>query len=330
MKALALTVLTIFACLILANLLFATPSADWRSVAVPPAKAVAVEFTATQPAHLPVVTVVAAAKAEKNPSQNVPVSSGDVLEPTLAAAVATATEAVPVVEVAPMVTAISEQAVYAPVAVKDAKPENIVASAQVSVPDNSQAASAPAAVADVAQAAEPSVSRAFESPQSDAFAANMTNGQAAQVVGIFVQDQFALPVIQQPDGQTNFVSTQNNTVTQFNSASLYGTIGLLAHNFLSGRLFFNLKQDQDVIIVYGDGRQEDYRITSIQSYQALDPSNPYSYFMDPNDPSHTQITAGALFNRIYAHPDQVVLQTCIDANGNSSWGRLFITATKVQ
>ncbi len=167
------------------------------------------------------------------------------------------------------------------------------------------------------------------SPELDAFAASVVNGQADQVVGVFVQNVLALPVVQQPIGQPNYVSVKDGVVTQFSTPSPYGTIGLLAHNFLSGRFFFNVQTGEDVVVVYGDGREETYRIIDITRYQALDPENAYSKFVDLNDPAHPVLTAGELFSRIYTNPDRVVLQTCIDANGNSSWGRIFISAEKI-
>ncbi len=167
------------------------------------------------------------------------------------------------------------------------------------------------------------------SPELDAFAASVVNGQAGQVAGVYVQDVLALPVVQQPVGQPNYVAVKDGVVTQFTTPSPYGTIGLLAHNFLSGRFFFNLQNNEDVVIVYGDGREETYRITDILRYQALDPESAYSNFVDLNNPAHSVLTAGELFSRVYTNPDRVVLQTCIDANGNSSWGRIFISAEKI-
>ncbi len=168
------------------------------------------------------------------------------------------------------------------------------------------------------------------SPELDTFAKSVENGNPAQVVGVFVPGEFALPVVQQPSGQSNYVDTTDGTVTQFATAGSYGSIGLLAHNYLSGRLFSNLSSGQDVVVVYGDGQETLYRISTSQRYQALDSTNPYSYFVDVNDPTHASITAGTLFMRVYAHKDQLVFQTCIAANGDSSWGRLFVTAEKVK
>jgi len=38
------------------------------------------------------------------------------------------------------------------------------------------------------------------------------------------------------------------------------------------------------------------------------------------------LTAEQLFNRVYRGDRHVTFQTCIDANGDISWGRLFVIA----
>ena len=175
----------------------------------------------------------------------------------------------------------------------------------------------------------PEVALADAQPsQLDNFTAGVINGQAGTVVGVFAQDLFALPVVQQPEGQANYVSTEDRRVTQFAPPKAYGTIGLLAHNYLSGKLFFHLSENQELVIVYGDGQKQVYRISHVQRFQALEPSSAYSNFVDVNDPAQAKISAGDLFSRVYAQPNQLVLQTCIEANGDYSWGRLFITAEK--
>jgi hypothetical protein len=165
--------------------------------------------------------------------------------------------------------------------------------------------------------------------QLDAFIASVTDGQAGQVVGVFAQDLFALPVVQQPEGQPSYVADANNLVTQFASPKTYGVIALLAHNFLSGRLFSNLRENQEVVIVYGDGQRQVYRITLIQRYQALESTSAYSDFILDGDPGQATISAVDLFNRVYTQADHLVFQTCIDANGDPSWGRLFVIAEKM-
>jgi hypothetical protein len=166
--------------------------------------------------------------------------------------------------------------------------------------------------------------------QLDSFTATVMNGQAGQVVGVFVPGSFALPVLQQPSGSPAFVSEQSDVITQFGMPGAYGVVGLLAHNYLSGNLFFHLREDQEIVIVYGDGAREIYRIFDVHNYQALTPNSAHSKFIDLDDPYQQVITAGDLFTRVYTQSGTVVFQTCIDAFGNPSWGRIFLRAERVQ
>lgn len=73
------------------------------------------------------------------------------------------------------------------------------------------------------------------------------------VRGVYVPEVLALLVQQQPAGDPGFVSSMEGIVTQFEYAAQSGVTGLIAHNYLSGELFFNLEIGQEVFIVYGDG-----------------------------------------------------------------------------
>ena len=157
------------------------------------------------------------------------------------------------------------------------------------------------------------------------FSKSVQNGNAQELRGVYVDGIFALPVVQQPSGTPAFVSSLEGELTQFGMPASYGNIGLLAHNHLSGRLFSDLAGGQQVRLIYGDGKIETFVITEILRYQALQPASPYSSFrsLDQNDET---LTADQLFKRVYLGDRHVTFQTCIQAYGNSSWGRLFIIA----
>lgn len=155
------------------------------------------------------------------------------------------------------------------------------------------------------------------------------SGNSAQVAGVFVTGILELPVLQQPSNDPGYVSRNPDSVTQFAMVNQFGGIALLAHNDLAGQKFFDLKNDQILSLVYGDGQVSYYRITEILEYQALSPNSPYSSFIDLDDPEQKIISVTDLFYNIYAQPDQLVLQTCIEAEGEASWGRLFIIAEPV-
>jgi hypothetical protein len=162
------------------------------------------------------------------------------------------------------------------------------------------------------------------------FAAALLNGQAGDVVGVYVRDIMALPVEQQPSGRPEYVATQHNLLTEFSMPKEYGSVGILAHNYLSGSRFPQLVENSEVILVFGTGRIERYRVDHIERFQALKPSSPFSEFIDMNDPFGKVVSSAELFKRIYTTRNQLVLQTCIENQGESSWGRMFVIATPME
>ena len=175
----------------------------------------------------------------------------------------------------------------------------------------------------------PIATRALEStptlPTFGDFSRSVQNGDAKVLRGVYVANVLALPIVQQPAGNAGYISSTDGIITQFNMAAQYGNVGLLAHNHLSGRLFSQLAAGQEVRLVYGDGKTEVFVISEIQRYQALQPTSPYSSFR--NLDRDETLTAEKMFKRVYFGDRHVTFQTCINSDGNASWGRLFIIAT---
>lgn len=163
----------------------------------------------------------------------------------------------------------------------------------------------------------------FETIQE--FADSVKNGNSSQIVGVYVPGIVALPVSQQPKNNAGYVTRNPDEVTQFSTAGQYGTIGILAHNDLAGAQFYHFELNQYAVIIYGDGSVEHFIIEDIQKYQALSPNSAYSDFISLANPQE-RLTAGNLFSRIYGAGNRLVFQTCIEANGDASWGRMFIIA----
>jgi hypothetical protein len=161
------------------------------------------------------------------------------------------------------------------------------------------------------------------------FKKSLVNNSSLQIVGLYAQNIFAFPVTQQPAGQSGFVSTSNNVVTQFSTAAQYNTVGMIAHNTLAGKQFFQIVKGQTLTLVYGDGRVENYRVSEIRQYRAHSPTSPYSSFIDLNN-SGRMLTYKELFNETYGIGNNLILQTCISHDNVDSWGRLFIVAEKIQ
>jgi len=160
--------------------------------------------------------------------------------------------------------------------------------------------------------------------RAQTFIDSAANGNANQITGLYSAEHFAFPVTGQPSGSPGYVSNNDNEVTRFGMASEYGSRGFLAHNYLAGAEFFELSVGEVFTLVYGDGSTKDVRIESIQQYQALSPNSPYSSFIDLA--TGEQLSATSLFYKIYNSENYVVLQTCIEKDGLSTWGRLFVVA----
>lgn len=159
----------------------------------------------------------------------------------------------------------------------------------------------------------------------DRFISTVKNGRSDQLRGVYAPGILAFPVVQQPEGDPAYVSSQPETITQFRLAQRYQSVGLLAHDFMAGSSFFNLFPGKEIILVNGDGSLKYYQVAAIQRYQALTPTSPYSKFIDLD--SRAQLSAEQLFSQTYGKGGSlVVFQTCIPSANSPSWGRLFVLA----
>jgi hypothetical protein len=153
------------------------------------------------------------------------------------------------------------------------------------------------------------------------------NGQVNELRGIYISGILAADVVQQPDGNNEFISPWENIVTQFSLPTRLGATGLVAHNYLAGKTFALIKEGWTIDLVYGDGHTSRFIVSEIRQYQALDSSSTSSSFLDLKNQSRR--TSSELFMDIYDQPGMLILQTCIDENGNATWGRLFVIAKPV-
>jgi len=160
---------------------------------------------------------------------------------------------------------------------------------------------------------------------------NLTLGDSQKIVpnALYLNDSTTLQIVQQPSGNGTFVTSFPNYVTEYRTASDFGTIGLLAHNYLAGQYFFQISTGQELELVYSNTKTQKFVVTEIKRYQALSPNSPSSDFIDLTTGDY--LTALQLFNEVYRNQTgHLVLQTCIYADQNPNWGRLFIIAEPVR
>jgi len=168
----------------------------------------------------------------------------------------------------------------------------------------------------------------FVTPALQSFIKRVSNDDPDEVRGVYIAGVLALLVIQQPEEDPAYVSPELGVVTQFRSAAQQGVIGLLAHNYLSGSLFYSLKQGQEVNLVFGDGSLRRYQVETISTFQKLDPSGLHSEMIDLN--TGEKLTTAQIFDRFYRGDDHITFQTCLERNGISNWGLTFTVATPIQ
>jgi hypothetical protein len=162
-------------------------------------------------------------------------------------------------------------------------------------------------------------------PVFDRFVEDLKNGNPNQVVGVYVDGVLALRVVQQPPGNAAYVSIRDGEATQFLLAwTIAGNVGLLAHNYLAGVFYFNLRSGDIVELVYGDGSVVEYEVDTLRQFQALSPNSPTSDFL--NVDSGATLSATNLFYEVYGGNHHVTFQTCIARDNSSEWGRLFVLA----
>lgn len=182
----------------------------------------------------------------------------------------------------------------------------------------------PPAGADPA-AAQPALAGVF--PTLESFAAGLNTGDSRAVAGVYVPELLAFRVVQQPADDIHFIDAAADAATQYRLAANAGVVGLLAHNYSGGSAFHLLEPGDTAWLVFGDGSVRPYQVETIRSYQALAPDDPYGSLVDLV--TGEVLDSTTVFERNY-NGDRLVFQTCIEQDGDWSWGRLFVIAAPVE
>lgn len=162
----------------------------------------------------------------------------------------------------------------------------------------------------------------------DQFAREMNVGEKGEIRGVYAPGVLALPVVPQPRGSYAYVTRRDHQVTLFQSAVKYGVIGLLAHNYLAGRLFFQLAAGQEVFILQGDGTRQRYQVSEIARFRKINPRSITSDLIDLE--SQRRWGCVEAFDRFYTGEPHVTFQTCISERWNPYYGLIFIVAVQVE
>ena len=174
-------------------------------------------------------------------------------------------------------------------------------------------------------AVRPSVGSPASASSPEPVTAVATQQESLERQSLISPGRFSLEVVSQPHGQPGYVSSVEGTVTRFALAADHGAIGLLAHNYVSGALFEDVRIGEFLFLTAGDGTRQAYQVNQILKFSALAPADPRSDFVEIS--SGKRLSAEALFARTYGVSGQLVLQTCIADESIDNMGRLFILAS---
>jgi hypothetical protein len=171
------------------------------------------------------------------------------------------------------------------------------------------------------------VSQEFVDLEFESFVEEVKNGDADTVTGLYVAGLFKLKVLQQPPQDVAFVSNELDTATQFQSPALYGVIGLLAHNFLSGKQFYSLVPGQEIRVIFGNGIFRRYKVSDFSDFERMTRFDIRSDFRDLK--TDEILSSKELFARFYREGNYLTLQTCLEGGGYSNWGVRMISAVPI-
>jgi hypothetical protein len=161
----------------------------------------------------------------------------------------------------------------------------------------------------------------------EAFVLDVANGDSETITGVYVAGLLSLRVLQQPPEDVAFVSNENGTATQFQSSAHFGVVGLLAHNYLSGRHFLSIAPGHEIRLVYGDGSYRRYQVVGLADFERLTRFDVLSDFRDLQ--TQAILTSREVFDRFYRGNNYLTLQTCLEGDGDLNWGIRMVSAVPI-
>jgi len=118
-----------------------------------------------------------------------------------------------------------------------------------------------------------------------------------------------------PENSLNIGRKQNQVTLHYKTFDDEPLL-FMAHNFLSGKWFYELGNDSQVDVVYDDGSIRSFVIVKVIRYQVKG-SNWID--LDTGESFNESVVAGEI--RFGKH--DIALMTCIQKGRNLSWGRAF-------
>ena len=168
----------------------------------------------------------------------------------------------------------------------------------------------------------------FPGTKPEVIRQSLASGNPPNNYGVYLDGIKFLRIENQPSGIPSFISNRDDVLTRFCLAENYFNLALIAHNHLAGKYIVQLALGSIVYLIDGMRKWEEYLITRICRFRALQPRNPNSLLQDLLEGEI--YTAEEVFRQFYMGRHHLIFQTCISSEGNNEWGRYFLVAEPVQ
>lgn len=134
---------------------------------------------------------------------------------------------------------------------------------------------------------------------------------------VYISGVLDLKVEPQLNGDNLEITNDPEIVNQYSLAK-GGTVALMAHNYLAGQYFYQIREGDVVLLDFRDGHSRKYVVTDIIEFQRLN-----LLFISTET---LQVYSERQFlNTFFQSRDYLVFMTCLEKSGNVSWGvTLFI------
>lgn len=145
-------------------------------------------------------------------------------------------------------------------------------------------------------------------------------------------------IVQQPPGQEEYVDPNYDVITEFSELSEEEekqARWFLAHiQGKAGQEIAQLRQGMRIRFEMEGGEVQEYEIAGVVRYQATEPNSSTAPLIEVNENLETigiPLSNRAVKRGLFGLANGgIILQTCIENGGNSSWGRIFVVAQPLE
>jgi len=133
---------------------------------------------------------------------------------------------------------------------------------------------------------------------------------------VLLEGPFGSLEVRYQGGEYGYVADMRGAVTLFQAAWEDGSLGFLAHNYLAGAAFYELRAGNLLRVTAADGSARWYLVRETMVYTAIDPGE---WWTDVIDEDGMRWSQEEVYAGLYERQGWVVLQTCWGVGRYAGW-----------